>query len=105
MESYKVIALSTAHITRSDIELLESLANKNNPRIMSRPTGFFIKLCHIDSSLPTEPQIQAETDLLFNRDSSKALLDLIALAMKGKFGGLEIDEAVDIDYGIATYEQ
>lgn len=41
MESYKCIALSTAHITERDAGILSSLSSE---MIMIRKTGFFIKL-------------------------------------------------------------
>ena len=43
MEQYKCLALSTAHLTKKDAALLSDLSSID-PMVMSRDTGFFIKL-------------------------------------------------------------
>lgn len=78
METYRVIALSTAHIEHSDVATLSAAVDESN-MVMKRDTGFFIKL-YLNSLAGN-----------FRKDYSKSLKEVIAYAFDNNFEMIELD--------------
>jgi hypothetical protein len=77
MESYKCLAISTAHITKLDSNRLSDLSGTSS-MIFKRETGFFMKL-YEGSSLNCKKQY------------SKELNKIIRWAIKNDYRMIEID--------------
>lgn len=93
--SYTAMSLSTGHITLKDSQLLEQLA-KNSNQIMSRNTGFFIKLC------PEE--MRNELKLYASQDLSHELCKIIEYAHSTGYSLIEFDEAAPISELFPLFE-
>ncbi len=74
-EKYQTVVFSTAHITEDDSLVLERLS-QDNEMILSRDTGFFIKLFTEDNDVS---------------NYSEALQNLITIAVDNDFTMIELD--------------
>jgi len=81
LETYRAMALSTAHLTEKCRDVLELQAD-SNPQVMSREYGFFIKLTnsHSDFSIG---------------DGDIEIRNIIQFANKNNFQLIEFDRDAD----------
>ena len=80
VETYKVMALSTAHLTEDDIRILTEEANDSDEwMVMQREPGFFIKL-YAD-----------ESDLNYTHGHSQTLKQIIRYAVSHGYEMIEFD--------------
>lgn len=81
-ESYRVLVLSSSHITAADVSVLTREAfNADNGMVMGRDTGFFIKLF-------SDP---SDTTMDINKDYSLALKSIVLWAKEKGYGMIELD--------------
>lgn len=91
METYSVLAVSTGHITLADNGALKVAGYQTN-MVMTRSTGFFIKL-HQDNR---EENIRD--------DYSPSLNKLIEFAFDKGFGMIELDCDAEVLEGFDLYD-
>lgn len=93
-DSYKVIGISTAHLTPFDLSMLAKVVGERSSNMITqRDTGFFVKLygTEVDSGLPYGPL-------------SDSFYQLVSQVQAAGFGMIEFDaDATQYD-SLATYE-
>lgn len=83
---YKAMAISTAHLSEADIQALHTAANDaSNNRVLSRATGFLIKL----------PECSAYVMSAEYLNGHETLRQIILYAVAQGCRLLEFDEAAD----------
>jgi hypothetical protein len=89
-ESYKVLALSTGHITKEDTDALNAAAaDPEENMVMKRDTGWFIKLYYV-------PDISDQ--------HSPAIKLIIKLAVNAGFQMIEFDGDAGYIDGLPTFD-
>src|SRR5690554_6179707 len=84
IETYAVVALSTGHLTKEDVQSLQEAADDSEENmVMARPTGFFIKLYDL-----------ADSDDL-RHGHSESIKRIIQWAKGLGFQGIEFDGAAN----------
>lgn len=92
-EAYRVLAVSTGHITEQDNLLLQAAADDpDETMVMGRKTGYFIKLYAGDSPLN------------YRHGYSEALNRLIRLAHEAGFQMIELDCDASLIDGLDVFD-
>lgn len=87
MESYRVLVLSTNHLTEKDSEILEGLV-ENDGMVMSRYTGFFVKLYSEDGEEDGKARIHNCRE---EQGLSKDFASIMEYAAEMGYRGVEFD--------------
>ena len=85
VESYRVVVLSTGHLTKQDSDGL-SQASKRSDMIFERDTGFFIKL------YTDQPDLNFD---LYDSGISDHLKNIVCWALEEGFNMIEFDSDGD----------
>lgn len=99
-ESYKVLALSTGHITKEDTDALNAAAaDPEENMVMKRDTGWFIKLYYV-------PDISDQHTVNRNmrHGVSPAIKLIIKLAVNAGFQMIEFDGDAGYIDGLPTFD-
>ena len=87
IEEYKVLVLSTEHLTQDDFDILDGMIFTN--MVMSRDTGYFVKLY---------------SEQCYNTDAYEALspsfAKIVQYASDNKFGMIEFDSDAPAQPGL-----
>lgn len=89
-ESYRCVALSTAHLTPNDVAELSALCG-SNPMIMARDTGWFVKLYE-----EVESNVRPELSDTYNA--------IISAAVAAGFRLVEFDADATVIDGLPEHE-
>ena len=99
-ETYKVIALSTAHISKEDAAALDAAAaDPEENMVMKRSTGWFIKLYWEQDSNDQETKNRNR-----RHGVSAEIKDLLSMAANAGFQMVEFDSDADCVAGIPIFD-
>jgi len=91
-ESYKVVVLSTSHLSKKDVEALDHAISDGDNMVLKRMTGFFIKL------------YPSNTASNFRHGHSESIKKLISWALNKGYQMIEFDCDGNLVPQFPTYE-
>lgn len=93
LETYRVVALSTAHLTQADIQALGASVDRGDPKVLKRESGFFIKLYRGEYESKN-----------YRHGHSMALKQIIHWALMNGFEMIEFDNSADASDRFPTFD-